>query len=399
MFDEMISWMGDRAEEAGYTLRSGIISGKVDTGINHKHYGVTSFGVFQYLMRTLQHLGIDPKKDAYSVKLSGGPFGDVAGNMIKLLNAKEKDGTYSLPRLSIVAVTDGPAAVYDPDGIDRAELSRLVHTANLDGFAPEKLRGEGAYMLFNQPDAEGTYPMASVKGDKLQRTRIPRDTFMRMFQNNICQPADVFIPCGGRPQTINVGNVAGYAPNGKPSSRAIVEGANSFITPEARVILQKQGVVIVKDASANKCGVITSSYEILSGLLLDKDEFKAVHAELVGQVLDRLAFCARREAEWLFHEFTLRGDALMTDLSDELANAINRHKHDLGLLLAEHPEYATDALLFRHLPPLFKERFPERLKRIPPAYRRAIAAVEAALEIVFRKRLSLEDELRQIAQG
>ncbi len=397
MFDEMISWMGDRAEEAGYTLKSGIISGKVDTGINHKHYGVTSFGVYQYFRRTLQHLGIDAEHDVFRVKLSGGPFGDVAGNMIKLLNAKKADGSYVLPGLKIVAVTDGPAALYDPDGIDREELSALVHKNNLDKFDPAKLKGEGAFMIFNSPDADGQHPMASVKGGKLQRSMIPRDDFMRLFQNNICHEAEVFIPCGGRPQTINAGNVDGYCPNGKPSSRAIVEGANSFITPDARVTLQKRGVVIVKDASANKCGVITSAYEILSGILLDKAEFAEIHEELVSEVMDRLAFCARREAEWLFDEFNARKTALMTDLSDEVANTINAYKRDFGVLLAEHPEYATDAVLFRHLPPLFKARFPERLKRIPPAYRRAIAAVEAALEVVFRKKLTLEDEMRQIA--
>ena len=54
MSDEKITMMRDRAGEDGYTLGSGVISGKVDTGINHKHYGVTSFGVFQYLLRTLQ---------------------------------------------------------------------------------------------------------------------------------------------------------------------------------------------------------------------------------------------------------------------------------------------------------------------------------------------------------
>ncbi len=398
MFDEMISWMGDRAEEAGYTLGSGVISGKVDTGINHKHYGVTSFGVYQYFLRTLQHLGIDPQRDLCRVKLSGGPFGDVAGNMLKLLNAKGKDGGYVLPRLSIVAVTDGPAAVYDPDGIDREELSRLIHKANLDGFDSARLKGEGAYMLFNRSDEEGNYPMDVVVNGALEHRRIPRDEFMRLFQDNICHEADVFIPCGGRPQTINASNVAAYAPNGVPSSRAIVEGANSFLTPEARVILQKQGVVIVKDASANKCGVITSAYEILSGILLDKAEFVAVHGELVAEIMDRLAFCARREAEWLFTEFNRRQNVLMTDLSDELANAINRYKHDFGVLLADHPEYATDAVIFRHLPPLFKSRYPERLARIPLAYRRAITAVEAALELVFRKRLTLEEELKQVVE-
>ncbi len=396
MFDEMISWMGDRAEEEGYTLGAGVISGKVDTGINHKHYGVTSFGVFQYLLRALQYLKIDPAHDDFSVKLSGGPFGDVAGNMIKLLNATDENGGYRMPGLRIVAVTDGPAAIFDPAGIDRGELSRLVHTANLDSFDPAKLKGEGAFMIFNQPDGDSRYPMASVDGGKLRRSMIARDDFMRMFQANICHEADVFIPCGGRPQTINAGNCGLYAPDGKPSSKAIVEGANSFITPEARLALQKLGVVIVKDSSANKCGVITSSYEILSGLLLDKNEFAAIHPELVAEIMDRLAFCARREAEWLFHEFELRRSVPMTELSDQLADRINEYKRQLFTMLDSHPELVTDGVIFAHLPPLFREKFADRLHRIPPAYRKAIAAVELSLRIVFRKTLSLEEEVRQI---
>lgn len=395
MFDEMICWMGDRAEKAGYTLGSGLISGKPDTGINHKHYGVTSFGVFQYFLRTLQYLNIDPAGD-FSVKLSGGPFGDVAGNMIKLLNGKT-DGKYSLPRLRIIAVTDGPAAVYDPAGIDREELSRLVHTANLDGFDPHKLRGEGAFMIFNRPDEESRYPMAAVKNGKFIEEKIPRSEFMRLFQNNICHEADIFIPCGGRPQTINIANYADYAPAGKPSSRAIVEGANSFITPDARLALQKLGVVIVRDASANKCGVITSSYEIMSGLLLDKSEFAAIHEKLVAEIMDRLAFCARTEAEWLFHEFALRKNTPMTELSDALANRINAYKAEIFVMLNTHPELVTDGIIFAHLPPLFKAKFADRLERIPAAYRKAIVAAETAQRIVFRKSLSLEEEVRNIA--
>lgn len=399
MSDEMISWMGDRAGEDGYTLGSGVISGKVDTGINHKHYGVTSFGVFQYLLRTLQYLKINPAHDDFSIKLSGGPYGDVAGNMIKLLNAEDGTGGYRMPGLRIVAVTDGPAAIFDPAGIDRRELSRLVHSANLDSFDPAKLRGEGAFMIFNQPDGDSRYPMASVSGGKLRRAMIARDDFMRMFQANICHEADVFIPCGGRPQTINAGNYGLYAPDGKPSSKAIVEGANSFITPEARLALQKLGVVIVKDSSANKCGVITSSYEILSGLLLDKNEFSAIHPELVAEIMDRLAFCARREAEWLFHEFELRRSVPMTELSDQLADRINEYKQQLFTMLDSHPELVTDGVIFAHLPPLFRKKFADRLHRIPPVYRKAIAAVELSLRIVFRKKLSLEEDVRQIVSS
>ena len=57
MFDTMIEWIGEYARQTGYTLGSGLISGKPGAGINHKEYGVTSFGIHQYLLKTWKNLG------------------------------------------------------------------------------------------------------------------------------------------------------------------------------------------------------------------------------------------------------------------------------------------------------------------------------------------------------
>ena len=46
------------------------------------------------------------------------------------------------------------------------------------------------------------------------------------------------------------------------------------------------GVVIVKDSSANKCGVITSSYEIMASMMLSAEEFMGIKDELVEFLLD-----------------------------------------------------------------------------------------------------------------
>ena len=84
--------------------------------------------------------------------------------------------------------------------------------------------------------------------------------------------SDAFLPAGGRPQTINESNWHKFIlSSGQPSSRVIVEGANLFITPAAREELGKRGVMIIKDSSANKCGVICSSYEIIASMLLDEN--------------------------------------------------------------------------------------------------------------------------------
>ena len=59
----------------------------------------------------------------------------------------------------------------------------------------------------------------------------------------------------------------------KPRFRFIVEGANLFFSQEARLILEKSGVIIFKDASANKGGVTSSSLEVLAALSFGDEEF------------------------------------------------------------------------------------------------------------------------------
>ena len=187
-----------------------------------------------------------------------------------------------------------------------------------------------------------------------------------------------------------------YAPNGVPSSRAIVEGANSFISPEARLELQKLGVVIVKDASANKCGVITSSYEIISGIILDEPEFQSVKNKLVQEVMEILRRRADDEAEWLFAHF-VPGGKPMTELTEELSGAINAKNRELRKFLEENPQYVTDELILSHLPEIFSKKYRKNLKRIPASYRRAIASVELACRIVYRLG-DLTTEIRAVCQ-
>jgi glutamate dehydrogenase len=111
----------------------------------------------------------------------------------------------------------------------------------------------------------------------------------------------------GRPGTIDMTNYKKYLKeDGKPSSPLIVEGANLFVTDDARQKLYDEGgVVIVKDSSANKCGVITSSYEICAAMLLSEEEFYENKEQIVGEVVDKLRELAKMEAELLFKEFDI----------------------------------------------------------------------------------------------
>jgi glutamate dehydrogenase len=200
------------------------------------------------------------------------------------------------------------------------------------------------------------------------------------------------MPCGGRPSTINISNWREYILDSGPSSKAIVEGANSFITPEARDLLQEQGVWIIKDASANKCGVITSSYEIISGLILGSAEFIKAKPELIKQVMEILRERASKEAAWLFHNFKKSG-VRMTELTEQLSLEINRKNEEIAKFLDKKPEYIRNDIILAHLPALFRKTDPKLLDRLPIEYKKAIVSVELACRIIYGRSENLEDEV------
>ncbi|MEO1337216.1 MAG: NAD-glutamate dehydrogenase domain-containing protein, partial [Myxococcota bacterium] len=268
---QLIEWVVNRAAARGYPEPTAFMSSKPGAGINHKAFGVTSEGVTVFLEEALKAVGIDPKKEHFTVKMTGGPDGDVAGNEIKILNREFKD------RAKIVAIADGSGSGWDPDGLDHEELLRLVQEEKpIAAFNTDRLGANGGILPVDRP------------GGFQRRNALPFEVV-----------ADAFIPAGGRPQTIHATNWRRFIHDGTPSSRVIVEGANLFLTPEARHALSDAGVVIVKDSSANKCGVICSSYEIAASLLLSADEFLKLKPRFVEEVLIRLRHLARAEAQLL----------------------------------------------------------------------------------------------------
>ena len=148
------------------------------------------------------------------------------------------------------------------------------------------------------------------------------DEFHAQFENLIfSHRTDVFIPCGGRPETIHMGNWQKlFDEHGNPTARAIIEGANSFIAPKAREEIQKHGIIILKDASANKCGVICSSYEIIGGLLMKDREFLEHKEAYVSDVLQILEKRAVDESGLIFRLHAQSQDkVLYTDISDRIS--------------------------------------------------------------------------------
>lgn len=283
------------------------MSSKPHAGINHKDYGVTSEGVNVFLESALRHtLDIDPRNSSFTIKITGGPDGDVAGNELKILHRE-----YGF-NAKVVGIADHSGCAEDPEGLDWHELLRLVENSLcISNFDKSRLSGKGE--VFSIDNEIGTKQ---------------RNTMHNRLQ------ADAFIPAGGRPNTIDTNNYKQFLmQDGSPSSKLIVEGANLFITPAARQALYDDaGVTIVKDSSANKCGVICSSYEIAAAMLLSEDEFFDNKEAIVNDILDKLRHLASMEAELLFREYNNYDGSLPT-MSENVSKCINAAKDALIIAL------------------------------------------------------------------
>jgi glutamate dehydrogenase len=387
MHDTMIEAIARLSVRRGYILGSGIISSK-RVGINHKEYGVTSTGVVKFAEIAMRESGTDIAKDAFSVKFTGGPNGDVAGNAMRILLAK-------CPKVAIRLIVDGTGALCDPKGLDRAELSRIVLSGDAEAFRPERLHPGGFLLYRNERRKEGLrelYKRVDRTEGGVSLSWVTVDEFYKEFDGLVFSvPADLFLPAGGRPETVDETNWKRFfGKDGAPTARVIVEGANSFLTPEARTRLQERGVVILRDASANKCGVISSSYEIIGNLLMTEKEFLAHKEEYVRDVLGILERRAGDEAELIFRRKRENPSLSYTEISDAISVEINRHYAPLFDFFQARPELPMTLryrrALLSHLPAFLRDhaRYRRRVSRLPVKYRSAILAVEIASTIVYR---------------
>ncbi len=388
MHDAMIETIAELSRRRGYLLGIGIMSSK-RVGINHKEYGVTSTGVVTFAEVAMREAGIDIRKDPFSVKFTGGPNGDVAGNAMRILLDR-------CPQVRIRLVLDGTGALVDTAGADRKELSRIVLKDDIEMFDPFCLSPGGFLLYRNVRKTEGLkelYRRIERTAEGVKETWLTVDDFYREFEGLIFTvPADLFIPAGGRPETVDGRNWRRFFPEeGDPTVRLIVEGANSFLTPEARLKLQERGTVILRDASANKCGVISSSYEIIANLLLSEKEFFAHKEEYVAGVLEILEKRASDEAELIFRRYREAGGKVSyTEISGALSREINEwyarifdHFQARPDLTLQEPFRRT---LLAHLPAVIREtpRFRVRVRNLLPKLRAAILAAEIATTIVYR---------------
>jgi len=369
--NELIEWIIERARQRKYSLPNAFMSSKPNAGINHKVYGVTSEGVNVFLAEGLRYINTDPQRQAFTVKITGGPDGDVAGNLLKILHRDYGSNA------SIVGIADGSGCAEDPKGLDHAELLRLVDAdLPIAEFAATKLSDSGRVLSITQ-----------AGGAEARNT----------MHNRL--PSDVFIPSGGRPATINESNYADFLlADGRPSSKLIVEGANLFLTQVARDKLTEQGALIVKDSSANKCGVICSSYEIMAGMVLSEKEFLDIKTEFVEEVIGKMKAFAMLEAKTLFREHYFRPEFSLTQLSMSLSSEIINITDRIAGLIESNRISRTgfmQAMMLEFMPSSLTSKMGDNvLEQLPAAYLiRAMASILAS-RIIYHEGIGYLGSLR-----
>ena len=380
---DLMEWASLRAQVIKYTYWQAFSTGKPITmgGIPHDLYGMTTNSVHQYVMNILKKKGL--KEREVTKVMTGGPDGDLGSNEILI----SKD--------IILSIIDGSGVLYDPDGIDRKELRRLARARQMvENFDKNHLSAKGFFVHIKEKNVKLPGGEKVINGLEFRNT----------FHLNPKFKADLFIPCGGRPASININNWKEFLDEeGTPRFKYIVEGANLFISQEARLRLEERGVIIYKDASANKGGVTSSSMEVFASLALsDKeyDEYMCVkngripefRKQFVAEILELIKTNASAEFEVIWRE-NQEKDIKMSILSDLVSEKINKITSAVYA-----SKMYTDRSLFKNIvqcccPQVLIETvgFNKIMERVPRSYLIAIFASRLASNYVYRYGLDSDE--------
>ena len=373
---ELMEWAALRARARGYRYWRSFSTGKPVSmgGIPHDLYGMTTNSIHEFVLKSLEKLGF--KEENVTKVMTGGPDGDLGSN--EILISKDR----------VLSIVDASGVLSDPAGLDRRELARLARERKTaEHFRGERLSKDGFFVGIK--DNNVTLP----DGERVESGL----DFRNAFHLHPKFAADLFVPCGGRPASVTINNWQDYLDDkGRPRFKVIVEGANLFITQQARLRLEEKGVIIFKDASANKGGVTSSSLEVLASLALTDEEYDKLmcvrgrvispfRKKYVAQILEIIRENARLEFEVIWKENEARKipRSILTDMISEKINLI---KDAVG-----RSDLVKDRALFKKvteccIPKVLVEEigFAKISGRVPMAYLKALFASELASRYVYK---------------
>eukprot|EP01102_Stenamoeba_stenopodia_P004507 TRINITY_DN147_c0_g1_i1.p1 TRINITY_DN147_c0_g1~~TRINITY_DN147_c0_g1_i1.p1 ORF type:complete len:947 (+),score=276.37 TRINITY_DN147_c0_g1_i1:400-3240(+) len=380
---DYMDWASQYAKERSYPFWKSFTTGKSRSlgGIPHDYYGMTTRSIHQYVIGTLERLAL--KEEECTKFQTGGPDGDLGSNEIKI----SKDKT--------TGIVDGSGVLYDPHGLNRGELERLADKRLMArNFDKSQLSKDGFFVDVDDKDV--TLPDGTLVDSGL--------SFRNGFHLHSLSSATYFVPCGGRPEAVQLTNVdklftTGHDNKTVPRYRFIVEGANLFFTQKARLVLEDRGVIIFKDASANKGGVTSSSLEVLAALALSDDEF-AQHMSVqqkdgqttvpqfyenyVKEVQHIIEENARLEFDCIWREYELTKTA-RSILSDLLSTKINNLNDQIRVSPLWDNEKLREKVLALAIPKTLINLLglSTVVSRVPDNYLRAIFGAYLASRYVY----------------
>ncbi|KAJ3275114.1 NAD-dependent glutamate dehydrogenase [Terramyces sp. JEL0728] len=373
---DMMDWASQHSRTRNYSYWNAFTTGKSQAigGIPHDTFGMTTRSVHQYVLGIYRKLGL--KEEHVTKFVTGGPDGDLGSNEIKISNDRT------------IGIVDGSGVLYDPKGIDRAELLRLAESRlMIINFDKSKLSEKGFLISTEENDItlpDGTFVPSGLK-------------FRNDFHLNPLSSADIFVPCGGRPESIGLDNFQHmFYDDGTPRFKYIVEGANLFLTQDARLLLEKKGVIIFKDASSNKGGVTSSSLEVLAALAFNDVEFhehmqvKPDHVpkfykEYVQAVQKIIESNADLEFEALWKEWK-ETKRPISNISDDLSFAIVKLNEELQQTTLWDNIPLRKVVMNEAFPKLLVDKvgLDTLLERVPENYTKAIFGSYLASRFVYK---------------
>lgn len=200
-------------------------------GMPYDQLGVTGFGVAEATDAATGRIDLDIRAARVSVH-GFGAVGQAAALRLAELGA------------IVVAVATAEGTVYDPDGLDVADLVRRW-TEFGDAFVRQ-------------------YP-----------SPLPAEAALTI-------PTDILIPAA-RQDTIDVKTA------GEVTARLVVEGANLPTSDAARHVLQERGILIVPDFIANAGGIVAAAHSTDAGnspfVVNTADVFAMITEKLRGNAL------------------------------------------------------------------------------------------------------------------
>lgn len=235
-----MAWILDAYTKAKGVYEPGVITGKpITLGGSRGREAATGRGVMVSSMEAMKVIGINRKQATAAVQ----GFGNVGSFAAALLDERQ---------VKVQAISDHTGGYFNKRGIDiQKALAHVEKHKNLAGF-------DGGDMISNQ--------------------------------DLLSLDVDVLAPCALQNQITaeNAGNI---------KSKLIVEGANGPTTPDADLILQDKGIVVVPDILANGGGVTVSYFEWVQniyGFYWGEEEVATRQDKYMANAFERVWFNSQR---------------------------------------------------------------------------------------------------------